>query len=147
MCVMLTHVPLCLLNELERGKFTAYAAGISRDWTEHANTIHLMLAVEKEKDLRTAVWSQQAKAKGYHDVFNKHAHFNSQWVSFQFMMLSSLLNCSEHEFPHQQMEMRLLSGVYGQLRKSKKHRALHVTAVIFWFMLIAVGAPWCQPGS
>lgn len=142
MCVMLTHVPQCLLNEVERGKFTAPAPGISWEQTEHANTIHLVLAVDKEKALRPAVWSHQAKARGYHNVFNKQVHFNSQWVSFQITPLKSLLNCSEHEFPHQQTEMmRLPPGVYGRIRKSKKHGAFCLTAVISCFMLW--GPLWC----
>lgn len=76
MFVIFTHIPLCILNEVERDKFIAHAPGISWEQTEHANIIHLVFTVKKEKGLRAAAWSHQVKAGGYHNAFNKQVHFN-----------------------------------------------------------------------
>lgn len=58
---MLTHVPLCLLNEAERGEIAACAPGIPWVQTGEVNIIHLVLAVEKEKGLRAAESSERRK--------------------------------------------------------------------------------------
>ena len=62
---MLTHVSLCLLNEVERGEFIAGAPGIPWKQTEHVNLIYLVLWVDKEKTLRTPASSHQAETRRY----------------------------------------------------------------------------------